>query len=305
MFWNQEDILSDRHVEGEIEALQTDIQRFVAILGFCLMAIFALVQAIPVTSPEKDTVIEDVSHKLDQQNEELDRLATENQQMQEEIDRLMSYADITRAIEKQLDALHDTAKHQKAKIEKLIADKVKQEKDIVAYKSRLDEREKEIRDILREKARAERKLADARKVLKAPESEKDRKPKDPSKTREKQGIYVAFESDEIFMDLLKSGKIHLYIRILNMEKGFRAFQRDGRIDFSTAMPSQELDLWELSETMIPSRILEGFRAWTTLSSHKKMLIVGLTPEISSEIRNKKVKSGRFIIRSGGQVTYSR
>ena len=32
----------------ELEALQTDIMRFMAILGFCLMAIFALVQSLPV-----------------------------------------------------------------------------------------------------------------------------------------------------------------------------------------------------------------------------------------------------------------
>ncbi len=32
----------------ELEALQTDVMRFMAILGFCLMAIFALVQSLPV-----------------------------------------------------------------------------------------------------------------------------------------------------------------------------------------------------------------------------------------------------------------
>ena len=36
--------------ESEIEALQTDVMRFIAILGICLMVIFALVQALPVSS---------------------------------------------------------------------------------------------------------------------------------------------------------------------------------------------------------------------------------------------------------------
>jgi septal ring factor EnvC (AmiA/AmiB activator) len=37
----------------EVEMLQTDIMRFMAILGFCLMAIFALVQSIPTVAKQK------------------------------------------------------------------------------------------------------------------------------------------------------------------------------------------------------------------------------------------------------------
>ncbi len=36
--------------ENEVEALQTDVMRFIAILGICLMVIFALVQSLPVSS---------------------------------------------------------------------------------------------------------------------------------------------------------------------------------------------------------------------------------------------------------------
>jgi hypothetical protein len=38
---------------GDIEALQTDVMRFLSIIGLCLMAIFALVQGIPVQQPGK------------------------------------------------------------------------------------------------------------------------------------------------------------------------------------------------------------------------------------------------------------
>ncbi len=43
----------------EIEALQTDVMRFVAILGFVLMAIFALVQTLPVGPPDFPPSLED------------------------------------------------------------------------------------------------------------------------------------------------------------------------------------------------------------------------------------------------------
>ena len=38
---------------NEVEALQTDVMRFIAILGICLMVIFALVQSLPVSSQGK------------------------------------------------------------------------------------------------------------------------------------------------------------------------------------------------------------------------------------------------------------
>jgi len=36
----------------EAEMLQTDVMRFIAILGLCLMAVFALVQSLPATPPD-------------------------------------------------------------------------------------------------------------------------------------------------------------------------------------------------------------------------------------------------------------
>jgi len=38
---------------GDTEALQTDVMRFMSIIGLCLMAVFALVQVIPVAEPGK------------------------------------------------------------------------------------------------------------------------------------------------------------------------------------------------------------------------------------------------------------
>ncbi len=38
---------------SDIDALQTDVMRFMAIIGLCLMAVFALVQVIPAQEPDK------------------------------------------------------------------------------------------------------------------------------------------------------------------------------------------------------------------------------------------------------------
>ncbi|MBW2616679.1 MAG: hypothetical protein JRD02_10955, partial [Deltaproteobacteria bacterium] len=50
MFWQETDIKEGDYGGAENDTLQTDIFRFLAIIGFCLMAVFALVQAIPVTA---------------------------------------------------------------------------------------------------------------------------------------------------------------------------------------------------------------------------------------------------------------
>jgi hypothetical protein len=38
--------------QDEVEALQTDVMRFMAILGFCLMVVFALVKSMPMAPPD-------------------------------------------------------------------------------------------------------------------------------------------------------------------------------------------------------------------------------------------------------------
>jgi hypothetical protein len=56
-----------QHLHGisssnEIDELQTDVMRFMAILGLCLMMIFALVQTMPDTLPKQEiTVVEQVA----------------------------------------------------------------------------------------------------------------------------------------------------------------------------------------------------------------------------------------------------
>jgi hypothetical protein len=37
---------------NDTDALQTDVMRFMAIIGLCLMAVFALVQSIPLQGPD-------------------------------------------------------------------------------------------------------------------------------------------------------------------------------------------------------------------------------------------------------------
>ena len=44
-----------REIAG-MENLETDVMRFMAILGFCLVAVFALVQSLPAADPEPEEI---------------------------------------------------------------------------------------------------------------------------------------------------------------------------------------------------------------------------------------------------------
>lgn len=304
MFRQQEDFLYGMQGEGDTEALQIDIQRFIAILGFCLMAIFALVQAIPVTSREKETVIDDLSQRVVRQIEELDHLRSENERLKKERNRLARHAGITRSLADELTDLKRKLDLQAAMIERLTREKVDRQKEFAAYKRELETRDRKIRELTAQKVRAEQTLEELRKALHAPEPAERERSGIPGEAARQKALYVAFESDLVFMDLLDSGKISLFIQVMEVGRGFKVASRGGMIDFRLGASTQGLDLWEVKESMVPARIIEEFKAWTTLASRKKMLIVGLTPEISRQIRERKTQSGSFIIRSGGKVTYS-
>jgi hypothetical protein len=49
---------------NDTDALQTDVMRFMAIIGLCLMAVFALVQSIPLQGPGKPVQLEDLELQL-------------------------------------------------------------------------------------------------------------------------------------------------------------------------------------------------------------------------------------------------
>jgi hypothetical protein len=302
MFWQKEDMLSSQYVDCDTEALQTDIQRFMAILGFCLMAVFALVQSIPVIGLEKDTVIEDLSHKVDLQKAELERLKSENVRLKKETGRLMQFTGLALSLKNELNEAMKRLDRQSEGIDKLAGEKVAQQQDLMEHKKLLLERDEKIRELKAAKERVEQFLEEITKTVKGA-VEDEQKPKVDKKPVEKKGIYVAFESDRVFLDLLSAGKIRLFIKLMGTKQGFRVLNENGKIDFQFGSAYHDLDLWEVNESMVPSQILRDFTAWTTLSSREKMLIVGLTSAISQQIRGRKAVSGRFIIREEGRVAY--
>jgi len=307
MFWLKNDLFDTYGFEIETEALQTDIQRFMAILGFCLMAVFALVQSIPVTdNNQKQPAISDVSRKTESQQSELLDLKSETEMLKDEIARLRAYVEHAEALQKQLNLARNQIDRQQAKISELLAEKIEKHRDMLKYRQIIRQREHEIDRLKQDKKQVEQVVASVRKTVNAPEAKSAKK--DPSvsnKAEEAKGLYVAFESDRVFMDLLKQKQIFLYIHVTGLDEGFQVIPGRGGTQFKRSGVSSDLDLWEVSESLIPLELMNEFRSWTSLAAREKMLIVGLTGGISEQIRSQGVQDGRFIIQSGGRVSFTR
>lgn len=304
MFWQETDIMGSDYSEKENETLHTDILRFLSIIGFCLMAVFALVQAIPVTGMKQEAVIENLDYNANAQGRELEYLKAENKRLYKELSRLIRYERIARSREKELDWTKKELDRQKALIDRLTKQKISEEEGLIEYKRLLSKREKEMGQLKEAKNQVELIIGDI--VTKISDFKGELMAAGPAraKTVKQKGLYVAFKSDDVFLDLLRADKISLLINVSGMKSGFKVIIRGNIVDFISGAHNADFDPWEIKENMVPAKILDAFKSWTTLSSKEKILTVGLTPEISRQIRDRKVSSGRFIIKEGGVVSYS-
>ena len=85
---------------NDTDALQTDVMRFMSIIGLCLMAVFALVQSIPSQQPVNPVVLDDLQRQLEQGRQALADIEQDSMQKQQNIDRL---SERLRTTQQQLD----------------------------------------------------------------------------------------------------------------------------------------------------------------------------------------------------------
>ena len=296
MFLPKDDFFDMQSMDADSEALQTDIQRFIAILGFCLMAIFALVQSIPVTTKVAKTKLEDFKSKFEAQNEVMNNFKKENLTLRTKIDSLREInKSSTRKIE-QLDEAEAIINELNKQVDKLLTDKKKMDEDLFAQRRILENRDKEIARLEKEKNTARKLMGKKSKTPNKVQSQKAIKPKPKAKRG------TVFESDEVIFELLAAEMIAVFIKVEGVEKPYRAFMRNGKIGFKAENLEQNLYGGVIDEYLTPQQILDEFRNFTTLSKRNKMIIVHLYDGISSKINAlQKQENGQFIIKSGGEV----
>ncbi|MDH3888651.1 MAG: hypothetical protein OEU78_09135 [Gammaproteobacteria bacterium] len=85
---------------NDTDALQTDVMRFMSIMGLCLMAVFALVQSIPSQEPVKPVVLDDLQRQLEQGRQALAEIEQASMQKQQNLEEL---SERLRTTQQQLD----------------------------------------------------------------------------------------------------------------------------------------------------------------------------------------------------------
>lgn len=89
---------------NDTDALQTDVMRFMSIIGLCLMAVFALVQSIPSQQPVNPVMLDDLQRQLEQGRQALADIELVSMQKQQHLDELSERLRMTQQ------QLHDSRK---------------------------------------------------------------------------------------------------------------------------------------------------------------------------------------------------
>ena len=217
---------------SDTDALQTDVMRFMSILGLCLMALFALVQSIPLQDTQR-TPPEPEAEKLHQAvavqqqraqllQAELDRLTAQLREAtgdnsraqhaltsaQQELTRLAGQTEQARSDRDRLTAELNVLNRQLAQGRDELAGiqlaAVQKAQSLRELQQRLDEAQKRLDDIARQTT--------ALQVTQAPSraSPVTDKPAPPARKAEKQGFTLRFASIEALERLVAAGTVSLY-----------------------------------------------------------------------------------------------
>jgi hypothetical protein len=217
---------------SDTDALQTDVMRFMSILGLCLMALFALVQTIPLqdTNP---ALPEGAAQKLRQtiasQQERAHRLQAELNRLSEQVREVTeddSHARLTLAsTQQQLTRLLDQTRQARSDRDRLTAElgvlqqrlaqgrkelaliqRTAQQKQqsLQQLQQRLDTSRKQLDDI------GQRVAAVQVKPAPTPVAPLTDKPPAPLPKAQKQGFTLRFASAEALERLVVAGTVSLY-----------------------------------------------------------------------------------------------
>jgi septal ring factor EnvC (AmiA/AmiB activator) len=215
---------------SDTDALQTDVMRFMSILGLCLMAVFALVQSIPrqetegiQTGPELEKLQHDI--RLQQQRAQLleaqlERLTAQTRSAQE---RTAGAQQALSSARQQLTLLTDQARQARSERDRLYAElaALKQQvaqarKELAGIEQAARTNSPSLRELQRQLGEEQRKLeaidqrasALAMKPTAAEPVSENLPP--PARPQARTGFTLRFASSEALERLVAAGAVSLY-----------------------------------------------------------------------------------------------
>jgi hypothetical protein len=292
-----------------------------SILGLCLMALFALVQSIPLhdsqrtaREPEAEKLHQDIAlqqQRAQRLKDSLEHLAEELQatterntrarrvlaSAQQELTRLAAQTDEARSERDQLTTELDVLRRELvqgrdelAAIQRAAGQKVQSLREL---RQRLDEAQSQLDDIAQRTS--------ALQFMKARVPPVTERPATPAPKTEKQGFTLRFASVEALERLVATGTVSLYA--MAGKQAWRLSLADGRPRFArVAFPA-----WfhEMAPATVPSGYMQNLN--TSLGDPARLPLVwgvqlpeATRQEIASLTRERR--GGNLVIEPDGQVT---
>lgn len=258
----------------DTEALQTDVMRFMAIIGLCLMAVFALVQGIPVQEKGKTAqsaqaarlreevrvqqlrvqelqlelqglkaAMQRTQQQLAATEQTLDQVTSRAQQARSERDRLLTEVDgLEHALERKQLELADIEQAARQK-----------QQDVVALEGRLSKVRASLEENRRKLAVLKREAQPAAPALPVAVKPDPEPVRPPETVPERQGFTLRFVSDAALDALVAAGRVTLYA--MADRQAWRLSLDAGRTVAARA-PSPG---WfhEMSSITVPEHYLQG------------------------------------------------
>lgn len=299
-------------------ALETDIMRFMAILGFCLMAVFALIQSIPISQQTGGVGLQTqarLEQQLNQMQDQVRSLLSKVANLQAQLE-VLEQANTMWEIERQA-LTQQLAKSEQQLLEQLVT-AAQLMQALQSEQQVLVSLQSEVRGLQREAYREQLKLESAERALaqlsqarpaKAPQASppapktltkpvRKTKPVAPAASAQPPGLTMRYASTAAIERLIAGGRTVLY-----GVSGQRAWRSTPQGDFvPTPKPNRP---YELTETP-GQRLMQKFRRSSGLLSASDVqwwvtFDAGIVSQITRHLDTQR--SGQLVIQANGQVLH--
>jgi hypothetical protein len=305
---------------NDTDALQTDVMRFMSILGLCLMAVFALVQSIPLREadsappgPQREALLREIQLQQERSqllNAELDRLTAQLQQtreLQRQARQRLSetvgeteHARNTRdRMAAELEALRrqlTTSRVELTRIEQAAQTKAD---SLRSVQERLREQQARL-DQLRQAARTLRPASPATPAAPVVDRSPSARPMPKQPPPSRPGFTLRFASAEALDRLVASGTVRLYA--MADEQAWRLSLEGGQPQLSP----QSLPRWfhEMAPSTVPAHYLRTLAASMERAQAQPVVWgVQLPPATTRGITalTRGLSGGDLVINADGRV----
>ena len=319
--------IEDLSADADLEALQTDVMRFMAIIAFSLLVIFIpLVRAIP----EKDTTsnlevlkknerlvreVQKLREMTQNQNEKIQALMKNNLELKKKKNTAVAAAlgelqDETKKREKKIQQLQRSLKEEKIQNQEAHRKLSKFKKSYYGVQLKLVQLQKRHKMVLKQQPKipSSSSVAKAKteEVTKAEEQKKQTPSKakrTPSKKPREGKSRVIFSSEEDLLRLIENGDVKFFV--LTSGKLFESYIKESRI-FYRNLPKAPLTQYEMSCTLVPASIQKSIkRELSNVLGPSRRCLLTLSEGINKNLKAavSRYKSGQFKISRDGTVLH--